>query len=460
MIDMKIALKYTMLFGLMVMGLFFSACQLDELSPEIQVVESGNNLDDTVIALMVQLATNDGSFDNIVDGASCLEINFPYTVEINSVEFEINSEADFELIELLFDAFDDDDDVLSLLFPITITTADHSEILIENSEDLNELSVACIEGGLDDDIECIDMQYPVTFFTFNVAREQTDSVVVSNDSELRRFLLGLGTNDVVSIDFPVRFALYDDSEITVNSLEELKMAILNAIDSCDEDDDTNYNDDDFTEESLPIILTNCAWYIEKVIQNDIQIENFDHLIFDFNNDWKVNAENLSGELFSGLWETSNSIDGSIIDLQLDDLDNFNGKWIVYQITPFKLKFTNERGDKIFLNSLCNPDIELCTTQYIIDNLSSCRWMIADGNGGFFDDLSIDFSDMNILAFSPNEEVQDQGNWSINENVLIFNNLSLALTDFNGEWLIEDCREDLLLLTRNSGQLLVLDKQCD
>ncbi len=459
---MKIAFKNTIMVCLMAIALFFTACQQDQSEPNLEILQTEtNNLDAEIIALMIQMASNDGSFDNIIDGASCLEINFPYRIKINTIEYEIKSEEDFELIEAEFDALEDDDDVLSFIFPINITTADHTKIIIDDLEALNKLIEACVEGGLDDDIECIDVLYPVTFFTFNLTQEQTNSIVVSDDSELQRFLAGLGAEDVVSIDYPVLFELYDDSKITANSLAELQAAIIEVVNACDEDDDSNYNDDDFTEEGLKDILNNCSWYIETVVQNEVSAtESYDNVVMNFTDDGKLTVENLSGESFLGLWGTNNSTDGSIIDLQLDELDDFNGRWFVYEINPFKIKFTNASGDKIILNSSCNPDFELCDSDYIIETLSSCRWMIVNDSGSFFEDLSIDFSNMNIHAYSQNGDAQDQGSWRIEENVLILNNLSMALANFTGGWTIEECRSDRLQLTGYSGEVLVLEKKCD
>lgn len=462
---MKIVFKTAILASLMAIALLFYGCSLDdsepvdEPEPGFQLTET-NNLDAELISLLVQMATNDGSFDNIVDGASCLEVNFPYRIEIDSFEYEIKSEEDFDLIEAKFDALEDDNDVLSFIYPITITIDDHSEVVIDSLEELNKRIEACVEGGSDDDIECIDVIFPVTFFTFNITQEQTNSVIVSDDSELRRFLTGLTDEDVVSVSYPVDFELYDESRVTVNSFNQLKLTILDAAYACDEDDDSNYNDDDFTEEGLKDILTSCSWYIEKVVQNDVYAESYDNVLINFTDDGKLYFENLSGDSFLGNWGTGNSNDGSIIDLQFDELDNLNGAWIASEINPFKIKFTNAKGDKIILNSSCNPDFELCNTDYIIDTLSSCRWMIINDSGSIYEDLSIDFSNMNIQAYSPNGEAQDQGNWRLDENVLIFNNLSSALANYLGEWTIEECSADRLQLIGYSGQVLVLEKLCD
>jgi len=148
------------------------------------------------------------------------------------------------LIEEIFDAIDSDDDFLEILFPITVTTGDYTEITINGIEDLRELAAQCLEGGADDDIECIDFVYPMTLFTFDIELEQTGSFVVESDRDLRRFFGNLDANELVSFQFPISLELYDDTVITVNTNEELARAIESAKDACDEDDDDDYNDDD------------------------------------------------------------------------------------------------------------------------------------------------------------------------------------------------------------------------
>ena len=63
------------------------------------------------------------------------------------------SREDLDLIEEIFDELDDDDDILDIFFPITITLSDFSEITIENQDQLEQYARECLEGG-DDDGRC------------------------------------------------------------------------------------------------------------------------------------------------------------------------------------------------------------------------------------------------------------------------------------------------------------------
>ena len=64
--------------------------------------------------LVERTSSSDGSFDNIVDGTSCIAIQFPYTVEVAGIQLTIDSMADLKLIEEIFDSVDGDEDFLEI----------------------------------------------------------------------------------------------------------------------------------------------------------------------------------------------------------------------------------------------------------------------------------------------------------------------------------------------------------
>ena len=193
---------------------------------------------------------NDGSFDNIIDSASCFSIVFPYTVFVNNEQVQVNNLGDLEEVERLLDVEELTNEAISIVYPITLVLADYSELTIDNEDALRSAAALCLEEGFDDDIECADIVYPVTMFTFDTSNQLTNEVFVENDNEMSRFFAGLFETDVVSIQFPVTFIFYDGNEITVSDNQELVEVLVSVMDACDEDDDADFNDDDFTIESF------------------------------------------------------------------------------------------------------------------------------------------------------------------------------------------------------------------
>ncbi len=359
--------------GLMLMALTFTSCQ-----EEFEEVAGGNEnetiqADSSTALLIEKTSSNDGSYDNIVDGASCIALKFPYTVEVNGIQVTIDSREDLHTIEDIFDEVDIDDDILEIIFPITITLPDFSEIVIENFEQLRELADACLEGGDDDDIECIDFVYPITLFTFDINEQQTGEVTVENDEQLRKFFNGLEDDDLVSIEFPVTLKKYDGTEIVVDSNGELAQALEMAKDECDEDDDDDYNDDDFDEERFDFCLTQCPWKVMEVVRDEVnQTDQYFAYIMNFYEGGGVTVRNQAGNVIEGTWSSSFTDRGPLLTLEFDTLVDFNLEWLVYEIGEHTIKLYAENGNKIILKQLCEDDTNPDTLREI---LKECEWVI-------------------------------------------------------------------------------------
>ncbi len=461
---MKKFLNYAVYTTLLVTALSFTSCQVEEAFESQINEEQTLSASSATTKLMERTVSNDGSHDNIVDGSSCFDIRFPYTVEVNGLEITINSEEDLELIEELFDAIDYDDDILDIIFPITITKADYTEVTINSPADLREIAAQCVEGGDDEDIECIDVIYPVTFFTFDPDFQQTGSVEVNSDKEMRRFFAGLGETDVISIDFPVTFEMYDGTKVTVNTNQELADTIERAKDACDEDDDNDHNDDDFTKERLDNLLVDCPWLVKELKRdNQNNSEQYFDYGLNFKEDGTVTAKDREGNMVMGEWETRVRDYRVKLTLSFEFLEDFNLEWFVYEIDQdrIKLHVLDSDGDKIILKRYCDEPMTECGEDFIAEKLENCVWAVSNGESeSFLDNLRIDFSNMNIHVRNPNDTVVDEGNWGISGSTLTFNDLSMELANYIGEWEVIECSSERFKLKRGEDDYLVLEKDCE
>ena len=183
-----------LLLSVLLFSLSFYSCQ-EELIEIIQ--EEPENLieeNSEIATLLQKTAMNDGSKDNIIDNSSCFNVVLPVHIFVNGLEIIVDSEEDFEVIEGIFDEFQDDDDEVEFAFPITIVLADFTEVVIENKEELQTYMEQCTDGE-DDDIECIDFVYPIEFSLFNSSFNLIDTKTVYSDKELYRFVRNIATND-------------------------------------------------------------------------------------------------------------------------------------------------------------------------------------------------------------------------------------------------------------------------
>jgi len=328
-------------------------------------------------SFMASASIMDGSADNIIDNASCLSVDLPVTVIVNGVELTIDSKEDFKVIEALFDEFEDDNDYLEIIFPITIILSDYTELTINNRDELKSLIDECRgENEPDDDIECIDFQYPISFSVYNTAFQVIDVVTIENDRQLYRFIKRVKEGEVfASINFPVTMILYDDSTVTVNNNQELQSTIEEAKDACDEDDDNDYNDDDFTKDRLDELLKTCPWVVYEIERNeDDLIQVYREYVMVFKNDNVVKVHASNGDVLTGTWTTRVTDRGALIKLEFDTLVDFDLEWYVYDLEAGRIKLFQEGGNRIILKKNC--DIIFDITKDRIENyLQECLWRV-------------------------------------------------------------------------------------
>jgi len=341
--------------------LLLSSCR-SELIIDSENTTDGLKADSEVAILMQKTSLNDGSNDNILDNANCFNIKLPVTVVVNGLQVTVNSENDYESVEDILDEFDDDDDIVEIVFPIQIRFNNFVTMQINNQSEFNGQRGNCNgENESDDDIECIDFQYPITATIYDTVTEQTDSVTINNDNELHDFLEDIDSDDVVNISFPISMILSDGTVVNIDSLNELEIAIENAEDDCDEDDDYDYDDDDCencTPEELNMILADCTdWTVDKLELNDNDLEdNYTGFTFNFSNDGTLSVQD-GNTNHSGTWSSSGTGVNIKVIINIPTLSDFNANWNLHEIeeegNKKKVDLRQNNNDRLRFESICN-----------------------------------------------------------------------------------------------------------
>ena len=452
---MKKIFNYAMYVSLLTIALSFTACQ-DEIE-EINTGEEPQTItaNSTTADLIQRTSSNDGSCDNIVDGTSCYQINFPYTVEVNGLTLTIESEDDIEQIEDIFDSVEDDENLLDIIFPITVTAGDFSEITINGLEDLRELAAECKEGGDDDDIECIDFVYPMTLFSFNVNLEQTNTIEVTSDRELRLFFKDLDDDNLISFDFPLTLKLHDQTTITVENNQELASAIENAKDDCDEDDDDDYNDDDFDLDEINEELVECVWFVTEFKRNDIdQTPQYVNYILNFKEDGTVLTGFAGATTVEGTWTSTVGDDGAKLTMDFESNTDFNLEWDVYDLGDDKIKLYSDDSNRIVMKQFCDEDLveDLVeeTVESITETLRECAWVIktAKNNDVQINRLLGDEFEFQVdgVVTLTNETTVTEGTWTVSTNTQGVFVVAIVMEDESAvsyEWLLTDLEDDIV-----------------
>lgn len=333
--------------GLFVLLVFqvLTSCKKESYELEQASEEESLEANSGIANLILRVSMNDGSIDNIIDMANCLSIQLPINVEANGQEITIESEDDYNRIEVIFDASPTDEDILNIQFPIHIIRNDFSELQISTSNELNAVANTCNgENSNDDDIECIDFVYPITASTFNIKTELTNRVTLTNDKQLYGLIANLDESLVINIDFPITVRLFDGKELEIYDLFELENTIIDAKDECDEDDDFDYNDDDEEGEEeeenvvtpsqteFTNLLSSCNWSVEEVKIDGQNVTNtYSSYTLNFHMDGTILGENTDTSV-PGTWSIVQNIDKVYVQVSMDSpLTDFNNDWILTEI---------------------------------------------------------------------------------------------------------------------------------
>ena len=447
--------------------LLFTSCQDEVL--EITPPEESEALvaESTLTSLISATSIMDGSADNIIDNASCLSVELPVTVIVRGLEITIDSREDFKVIEAIFKEFDDDEDRLDIVFPITIVLANHEEVVIENREALAELIAACRgENEEDDDIECIDFQYPISFSVYNGDFQILDVITVENDRQLYKFIKRVKNAEVLaSLNFPVTMELADGTEIVVNNNIELQHTIEEAKDVCDEDDDNDYGDDDFTKERLDEYLKICPWVVHEFKRNNLDnTAEYKEYALNFKEDGVVVMRARGGNMLTGTWSTRVTNRGALLKLEFETLADFTLEWIVYDIEYGKIKLFEVGGNRIIMKKNCDVVIDV-TKERIENYLQECLWRVARlsingaDNEKDYIGTPLKFFPDNVVKLRVNGEFV-QGTYEIGvRNTGFILQITLdGRPDLKLEWLITFLEPGLIKL-ENANNAMILERHC-
>lgn len=455
---MKSNIKFALILSFF--ALFIFSCQNEA------VEETGQNQEETLVPnsplanLMRSTASNDGTVDDILDNASCFSVELPVTIIANGITVTIESIEDLAVLENLFDEYDDDEDDLEFLFPITIVLNDYEEIVIENQEQLEDFVEDCINNE-EEVIECVDFVYPISFSIYNTDFQVIDNVVVNNDEELHDFIETLNEDSdevlLASLDFPLSLVYADGSTFEVANNEELEAAINAAEDLCDEVI-TSCSNEEITEH-----LEECAWVITQYAGDD----NYLNYSFYFSEDGTLNVINgVTTQSITGLWEMSTSDAGlpEIVINEMTGIQELEGSWIVVQCSDdeFVIEYQTPNGNEVqfVFSQNCEDELD-CTAQEIALYLKECKWwsgtdlLSNDLNGPYF------FNEDGTVTIGYNNGSQLEGTWNISvDNMGTYLNLDVPqpYDPISLQWEVVDCDEDRLEFVSGDHEM-VLEQEC-
>ena len=206
--------------------IILGSCQKEEI--EIIDEREDTNLTETsdLRTLLHNVSLHDGSFDDMMDQANCFSIVFPYEVIYKHNRLQITSESDLTQIE--------SPKHVQLIFPLRIAHSTHKVTEVFSEAQLDTYKKTC--SPIDDDIECIDLQYPVIISTFNPEISRMTAIEIAHDSDLYKLTLEAIEDYSMQIQYPVTLTTLSGEVMTVATNEELVRKIRAFASSCNEND--------------------------------------------------------------------------------------------------------------------------------------------------------------------------------------------------------------------------------
>lgn len=268
-----------------------TSCQKEET----EIIEGNTQEEETITVdshltnLLFRVSINDGNNDDFIDGSSCFSIKFPFSVLVNETEFNLETENNYQgIIDYVLSSGSSLEDI-EISYPIELLFSDYSEALINNNVELISYYDQCSPDE-DNTIDCVQIVYPLQFYTYNSETEIDEVRIVNENKELYLFIASLNTTDYLRIAYPFSVLLTDDSLVEVSSNLELE----NLIDNCVLEEVVDI-------EELIGYLISDVWYISSFIGSEDETASYCEYEFSFTSEGLVNVIQDSTQLMVGAW---------------------------------------------------------------------------------------------------------------------------------------------------------------
>lgn len=361
MIEKAYRILFLIFFNLMILN----GCQQEVVEiiepPQDQVITPHSE----VANLVERTSLKDGSVDNVLDHASCTSLVLPVTVRIEDQEIIVNSVDDLKMIEDLLR--EEEDHEVELIYPVTVVLSDYTEVKVYDEHELEDLGNDCQVSGDDDDIECVDFQYPVTLYIYEKDNELSNVITVNSDHDLYELFESFDDDKICSFEFPVTMVLAGGEEVVIQNNDELESVLKDAVDECDEEDDHyehHSSEDDHggvNNTDLSAVLSEGLWVVAEYHHGDAdETENYNGYHMDFVSDGNVIVSNGTGEL-EGTWSVITDNGTSYLVFDFDDsvpFSEFNEDWEILEYNQEKFDLKNVSGGDGSIDRLVLERIEL------------------------------------------------------------------------------------------------------
>ena len=324
-------------FSFFVFLAFFTACQTGSIE-EVHSTKETITKTTPLTTEVQRVAMQKTSQDNIIDKSSCFMIKLPYVVTVNTIQISINSPADYQLVLNNINAFSNDNDIVSIHFPVNVLYSDYSQKSVTNQANLDALISNCQsdQNGFGK-INCLTINYPISISVYDSNYQIASSISIIDNMAMFNFIANLADNKFIAITYPITIKDQNGQNVVITANSQFEDVIKNAVDNCSDNPNMHL---DF----IQIITTN-SWKISYYYNDNDKTINYNGFIFKFNTNYSLVATKL-GVIYNGTWSTSmdNGHRRFEIKFNSSSLDKLNEDWKVFEFNASQLRFKSDDGN--------------------------------------------------------------------------------------------------------------------
>lgn len=332
----------------------FTSCQ-DEIDNENGQNPNTNSADSQTTSNLERSSMYDGSFDDFLDGISCSSILLPVVATVNGTQVSIVSQSDYQQVLNILGEFNNDDDTVTLQFPLSVRLSNYTEVVVTNQGEYDALIDACSEAENSGKaaINCLNIDFPIAILTYSLNLEQTGSIVIESEQELYTYMNNFGNDELFAVNYPITATLNDNTVVEITSDLDLQAQISECLANDDTMDEAEENAN-----TLEGILVDGAFKVQSFVSAGVDTANdYANYTVDFANDLSCSAHNTVNT-------TINDIEGTYTvtsELEVYLTLTFSGN-STFELLNNTWEVTSYSENSISLQSTTNASITLVLAQ--------------------------------------------------------------------------------------------------
>lgn len=345
--------KLRIITGMVLMALFgFTSCQseVDDVQGQNPNTNAANS---TTANNLKRTSMYDGSFDDFIDGASCSSIVLPATATVNGTKVTLFSQLDYSQVISILGQFNNDQDTVTLQFPLKVKMSNYTEVTVNNQTEYNSIVNACTSAQSSGQaaISSLNINFPITILTYNTSLVQTGSIVITSEQQLYTYMSTISSAELFSVNYPMSVTSIDGTKSTVSSDAEFQAAINASVKTKATMDEAAANS-----KKMETILVNGMFKVQSFVTAGVDsANNYKGYTIDFANDMSIKVMNGLTTAATGTYAASSELN---VFLKLNFTGNasfslLNNTWKVtsFSASSISLQSTTNAGVTLVLNQI-------------------------------------------------------------------------------------------------------------